>query len=227
MKVLVFTSAYSKRPYMLRQNIFSASNQTYKDFTHSVNITLHADLQNKDLSPLYDDIVHDRLIVNYSDNEKYCFSHFNNMNTIRFVPGYESYDLFIKMDDDDIYKKDYVQNVVSFFENNPNIDITSSKIKYQLNGDNLTTRGEDIFYDNLGGNPGESTYRMPITFAFNKKALDCIINLTHNDVNGHDDLMWRTAWENHGLIHTEMENHDHLIWNVHGNNASVSGFLQK
>jgi hypothetical protein len=131
------------------------------------------------------------------------------------------------MDDDDIYKKDYIQNIVNFFKTNSNIDITSSKIKYQLNGNKLTTRGKNILYDNLGGNPGDSTYRMPITFAFNKKALDCIINLTAADVNGHDDLMWRTVWEKKGLNHLEMKNEDHLIWNIHGNNASISAFLEK
>ena len=222
MRVLIFTSAYSKRAYMMRQSVLSGMNQSYRDFIHSVNITLDKDSITKDLSPLYNDLLNSNLIVNYSENAEYGFSHFNNMRTIKFVPDYEQYDLFVKMDDDDIYKKDYVKNIVSHFNNHPDTDIISSRISTQLNGYDLY-KGS---YDNLGGNPGNSTYHMPITFAFNKRSLDAIINLTEKDVNGHDDMMWRTAWERNGLKHVAVKNDDEIIWNVHGKNASVPNFYR-
>lgn len=227
MKVLVFTSAYSKRAFMMRQSILSGMNQSYRDFVHSVNITLDDDAQTKDLSPLYNDLLNPNLIVNYSENSKYGFSHFNNMKTIKFVPDYESYDLFVKMDDDDIYKKDYVKNIVDHFIANPDIDITSTRIKYQLNGYDLHFRDNDLLYDNLGGNPGETDYAMPSTFAFTKKALDAIIDLTTADVCGHDDLMWRVTWHKHNLKHSLVDNSQDVIWNIHGANASVGYFLTK
>lgn len=223
MRVLIFTSAYSKRAYMLRQCVLSGMNQSYKNFVHSVNITLDKEAKTRDLSPLYNDLLNSKLVVNYSNNSKIGFSHFNNMNTIRFVPNYEDYDIFMKMDDDDIYKREYVQNVVNHFVANPDTDIVSSRISTQLNGYDLY-KGS---YDNLGGNPGKSTYHMPITFAFNKRSLDSIINLTEKDVNGHDDMMWRTAWERDGLKHVAIKNNDEIIWNVHGKNASVPNFYRE
>jgi hypothetical protein len=145
------------------------------------------------------------------------------MKCIQFVPDYQSYDLFIKMDDDDIYKSKYVENIVKVFEENPEVDTVSTKIKWQLNGYDLY-KGP---YDNLGGNPNDSTYHMPNTFAFNKKALDCIISLTEKDVCGHDDMMWRVAWENAKLKHKAVKNDDDVIWNIHGKNTSVGGWLRQ
>jgi hypothetical protein len=224
LKVLVFTSAYYKRAYMMRQSILSCLNQTYKNLVHSVNITLDSTSTTKNLSPLYNDLVNNNVVINHSDNYKhYGFSHFNNMNCIKFIPDYESYDLFIKMDDDDIHKSKYVENIVNFFENNPDTDIVSTKINYQLNGYDLY-KGS---YDNLGGNPNNSDYHMPNTFAFNKKALDCIIDLTEADVCGHDDMMWRVAWEKANLKHKTVENDDQIIWNIHGGNVSVGGWLRQ
>lgn len=226
LKVLVFTSAYYKRAYMMRQSILSCMNQTYKNLVHSVNITLDKTSVTKNLLPLYEDLSENnsKLIVRYSDNyNHYGFSHFNNMNAIRHVDDYESYDIFIKMDDDDIHKSKYVENIVKVFKENPAADIVSSFIHYQLNGYDLY-KG---LYDNLGGNPNNSTYHMPMTFAFNKKALDCILPLTEADVCGHDDMMWRVAWEKVGLKHYTVNNNDQIIWNIHGGNASVADFLRK
>jgi hypothetical protein len=205
---------------MMRQNILNAMNQTYKHFIHSVNITLDDDAQTRDLSPLYEDLLHPNLIVNYSENAKYGFSHFNNMNCIRFVPDYENYDVYIKMDDDDIYKSEYVENIVNHFKDHPDTDIVSTKISTQLNGYDLY-KGS---YDNLGGNPNNSTYHMPMTFAFNNRAFKHIIDLGIRDVNGHDDMMWRTAWEKHNLVHRAVQNDDEIIWHIHGKNSSIPNF---
>jgi len=226
LKVLVFTSAYYKRAYMMRQSILSCMNQTYKNLVHSVNITLDKTSVTQNLFPLYEDLSENngKLIITYTENyNHYGFSHFNNMAAIRFVPNYESYDIFVKMDDDDIHKSRYVKNIVNVFEQFPETDIVSSFIHYQLNGFDLY-KGK---YDNLGGNPNNSDYHMPMTFAFNKKALDCIMPLTEADVCGHDDMMWRVAWEKAGLNHRTVDNNDQIIWNIHGGNASVSNFLRK
>lgn len=224
-KVLVFTSAYYKRPYMMRQSILSTRNQTYTNLIHSVNITLDDTATTRNLSPLYDDILetNDRLLINYTKNyPRFGFSHFNNMKAITMVPDYNTYDIFIKMDDDDIHKSRYVENIVRLFETT-NVDVVSSKIDVQLNGYDLHYGP----YDNLGGNPNNSTYHMPMTFAFNKRGLDCIINLTESDVCGHDDMMWRVAWENNGLNHYPVNNNNQIIWNIHGGNASVWYFLRE
>ena len=219
MKVLIFTCSYN-RPYMLRQCILNAKNQSYQDIIHSVNIVSDGG-NDQNFSPLYDDLLDDKLIITKSENK---YIHFNEMLAIKNVPNYEEYDIFIKMDDDDIYKKDYVKNVVETFTNNPDISTTSSRISTQLNGIFMFT---DRNYDNLGGNPNNSNYHMPMTFAFNKKGLECILNIPNEEVGWNDDMLWRIHWEKEGLRHFSTDNKNNVIWNIHGNNISTSNFLIK
>jgi len=213
MRILVFTSSYN-RPYMLRQCVLSVKNQSVKDITHAVNITSDNALNNL---VLIDDLVTDNVIITENSH-----THFNNMAAIKAVDGYEDYDLFIKMDDDDIYKLDYVKNIVTFFENNPDVDVVSSEIKFQLNG-------TEIYLANakdLGGN-ADVEYRMPMTFAFNKKALDAIINLQEKDMFGGDDMVWRIIWRAHKLKHAVVNNAEEIIWHIHGKNDSTASFLKQ
>jgi hypothetical protein len=199
---------------MLRQCVLSVKNQSYKDITHAVNITSDNALNNL---VLIDDLVTDNVIITENSH-----THFNNMAAIKAVDNYEDYDLFIKMDDDDIYKLDYVQNIVTFFKNNPEIDIVSSEIKYQLNG-------TEIYLANakdLGGNT-DVEYKMPMTYAFNKKALDAIINLEGKDMFGFDDMVWRIIWKAYGLKHAVVDNAEEIIWHIHGKNVSTASFLKE
>jgi hypothetical protein len=189
-------------------------NQSIKDITHAVNITSDNALNNL---VLIDDLVTDNVIITENSH-----THFNNMVAIKAVDGYEDYDLFIKMDDDDIYKLDYVKNIVTFFENNPDVDVVSSEIKFQLNG-------TEIYLANakdLGGN-ADVEYRMPMTYAFNKKALDAIINLEEKDMFGFDDMIWRIIWKAYGLKHAVVNNAEEIIWHIHGNNVSTASFLKE
>jgi len=200
---------------MLRQCVLSVKYQSIKEeVTHSVNITSEHPANSL---LLIDDIAVSSVIVT-----KNSYTHFNNMAAIKAVDDYESYDLFIKMDDDDVYKKDYVQNIVTFFENNPDVDIVSSEIKFQLNG-------TDVYIANakdLGGNT-DVDYRMPMTYAFNKKALDTIINLEEKDLFGYDDMTWRIIWKAYGLKHAAVDNAEKIIWHIHGKNVSTASFLKE
>ena len=205
---------------MLRQCILNVKNQSYQDIIHSVNIVSDGG-NDQNFSPLYDDLLDDKLIITKSENK---YIHFNEMLAIKNVPNYEEYDIFIKMDDDDIYKKDYVKNVVETFTNNPDISTTSSRISTQLNGILMFA---DRNYDNLGGNPNNSNYHMPMTFAFNKKGLECILNIPNEEVGWNDDMLWRIQWEKEGLKHLPTDNKNNIIWNIHGNNISTSNFLIK
>lgn len=218
MKALVFTCSYN-RPYMLRQCILNIKNQSYENIIHTVNIVSDGG-KDQNFLPLYNDLTDDKLIVTQGLNN---YIHFNEMTAIMNVPNFDKYDIFIKVDDDNIYKKDYVKNIVQLFESNPDIDITSTKIHYQLNGNSMYySEG----YDNLGGNPNNSSYHMPMTFAFNKKALDCIINIPSNEVGWNDDILWRINWEKNNLKHAPVDNMNDIIWHIHGKNISTSNFLR-
>lgn len=218
MKALIFTCSYN-RPHMLRQCMLNAKNQSYENCIHTVNIVSDGG-KDQNFLPLYNDLLDDKLIVNKGNNN---FIHFNNMIAIKSVPNYEEYDVFIKMDDDDIYKKDYVKNIVEMFQTNTDVDIVSTRINHQLNGIQMVSGN----YDNLGGNPNNSTYHMPMTFAFNKKAFNCIANTPPNEVNWNDDLMWRYKWEDAGLKHMPVNNQEQIIWHIHGKNISTGSFLRQ
>lgn len=220
MKALIFTCSYN-RPHMLRQCMLNAKNQSYQDYVHAVNIVSDGG-KDQNFLPLYDDLLDDKLIVNKGNNN---FIHINEMIAIKSVRDYDKYDLFVKMDDDDVYKKDYVKNIVEMFQANPDVDIVSTKVNHQLNGIQLITNTHG--YDNLGGNPNNSTYHMPMTFAFNKKAFDCIDSATPNEINWNDDLMWRYKWEGANLKHMAVDNREQVIWHIHGKNISTSNFLRQ
>lgn len=214
LKVLCFTTSYNRHK-MLRGTINDIKNQSYNNIFHSINIAL--DINNQlDYSLIYNDILDDRCKIIYNSNQH---QHINHINAIKSI-DYNQYDVFVKIDDDDIYKKDYIKTIVDYFINNPNIDVISSKINLQLNGSII----RQINADNLGGNTEGCIFRMPPTFAFNKKALFEIINLSH--IYGFEDHMWRDVWCKNCII-GEVDNSKNIIWNIHGQNISTADFLIK
>ena len=220
MKVLIFTSSYN-RPYMLRQCILNIKNQSYKDYVHSVNVVSDSP---QTVYPIVEDLFSKKLIVD--DEKRNKKIHINHLIAIRNVPNYQEYDLFVKVDDDDVYKRDYIKNIVKFFKENPQVDVTSTEIIYQLNGNKLI--GNVRLYSDLGGNPGESDYKMPMTFAFNKKALQLLEQFPENNIlHNNDDLLWRNIWVSNSIIHKPMNNLEEVIWHVHGKNTSTASFLKK
>ena len=104
------------------------------------------------------------------------------------------------MDDDDIYKQHYVKTIVECFEQT-GCDTCSSMIHVQLNGVNLNFGN----YNNLGNGPQTEMYKMPMTYSFNRKALDVIINEMPSRT--FDDMMWRDLWAKAGLKHEIANNH--------------------
>ncbi len=215
-KVLCFTTSYN-RPKMLRGCMLDISNQSYEKIFHVINITYDNQLKFNEgtMSKIFDDILTEKNSVSYSQNQH---QHYNHLNEIRSVKNYEDFDLFLKIDDDDIYKKNYVKTIVDYFNTN-DVDVVSSKLKYQLNGSSVYI-GD---YNNLGGNPENCDFKMPFTFAFNLKALKLIENLSN--LYGFEDNMWRDTWCNKSIIH-EIDNKENVIWNIHGKNTSTADFLK-
>jgi cellulose synthase/poly-beta-1,6-N-acetylglucosamine synthase-like glycosyltransferase len=213
MKVLLFTPSY-KRPYILRQCILNMKNQSYTNFTHSISIMFDNESEVKDYEILFDDILDDRFKIQYKKNSR---THTNAMTTISQCP--EPYDLYIKIDDDDIYKKDYVKTIVEYFETHK-CDVLSSKISYQLNNYHLA-KGN---YKSLGGHFPNNNYLMPMTFAFSQKAYQIL--LTIKDNKNYEDLQWRTAWSKYGLKDDNVDNSSNIIWHIHGKNTSVGSWFR-
>lgn len=213
MKVLLFTPSY-KRPYMLRQCILNVKNQSFTDFTHTISIMYDEESEISNYEILFDDILDDRFMIQYKKNSS---THNNALTTILQSP--QPYDIYIKIDDDDIYKKDYVKTIVDRFKTNT-CDILSSKIGSQLNNFFLS-KGE---YRSLGGHYPNNKFLMPQTYAFNHKAFQVLRNI--KDDNNFEDLQWRESWSKSGLIDDNIDNSQNIIWHIHGKNVSVGGWFR-
>jgi cellulose synthase/poly-beta-1,6-N-acetylglucosamine synthase-like glycosyltransferase len=213
MKVLLFTPSY-QRPYMLRQCILNIKNQSYTNFIHSISIMYDDESEVLNYQFLFDDILDDRFIIQYKKNAS---THTNSMSTVLQIP--QPYDIYIKIDDDDIYKKDYIKTIVEYFEKN-SCDILTSKISYLLNNYFLS-RG---VYKSLGGHFPNNNFLMPQTFAFSHKAFHILRNI--KDDHNFEDLQWRNAWSIHGLKDDNVDNSQNIIWHIHGKNISVGNWFR-
>jgi len=201
---------------MLRSCIEDVKNQSYQNLIHTINITHDPNEQGCDYSCLISDLLTEKQIIKDTVNQH---THLNNLYAIMSVPDYLSYDLFVKFDDDDIYLKNYLQEIVDTFEGNDKIDIVSSYIRNQLNGHTLYPG----LYDNLGNE--KLNYHMPMTYAFNKKALLAITKITN--LWHFDDVLWREEWNKAGLINETVSNSRNIIWYIHGKNVSTGNFLKQ
>lgn len=199
---------------MLRQCILNIKNQSHTDFTHSISIMYDNEAEVLDYEVLFDDILDERFMIQYRKDSS---THTNSMSTILQCP--EPYDLYIKIDDDDIYKKDYVKTIVDYFETHK-CDILSSKIGYQLNNYHLS-KGD---YRNLGDSFQNNNFLMPQTFAFSHKAYQILLNIQDN--YNFDDLLWREAWSKNGLKDDNVDNSRNIIWHIHGKNTSIADWFR-
>lgn len=127
-KVLCFTTSY-RRPYHLYHTLNSIVNQTYKYFDYSVGICIDNDQEKEDYLSLLSDFIKDSRIHLFFHNN--LDQHNNYLYPIRHM-DYGTYDIFVKIDDDDIYTKNYLsQNLKSYKK--LNVDIISSNIIYEIN----------------------------------------------------------------------------------------------
>lgn len=215
MKVLCFTPSFN-RYKMLRGCVQDINNQTYQDIFHSVNITMERSTHQKNyIQKIFDDVKTNKNSFIYTLNQH---QHTNHINTILAVENYGDYDIFVKIDDDDIYKKDYIMNIVNYFKEN-DVDVLSSTIRYQLNGNIVRL----VNAHNLGANPENCDFKIPATFAFNLKSFNLIKNLSK--IYGFEDNMWRDVWCENKCIIREIDNTENVIWNIHGKNTTTANFL--
>jgi len=227
-KYLLITPTY-KRPYMLRQCILNAKNQTYKNFVHSVAIQ-HEEKINYE--KLYDDIIDDRWVIKYYNKPKVHWRraiHKNHLNALTQI-DYEmckDIDYVVKFDDDDIQKADYLQDIDNIIQEDPSYNVYSFKLKTQLNNYHISTSN----YHNLGAVSKE--YGMPMTLFFDKKALNSLLDLNKEKeeglwakCSGGEDCLWANYWKDIGLKIKPCVLTDNFIWHIHGKNVSTGEWVR-
>lgn len=222
MRVLAFTVSHN-RPYFLRHCVAQIAAQSYPQLRHSVSVTDDAVFQ-KAVSPddylrmLFSDVEPHRTQFSFHPNRH---QHLNYLSAITSVADYCEYDLFIKIDDDDIYKRDYVGRCVDFHRRTK-CDVSSTAATCQINGHRLLSGN----YQNLGANPPGTSFCMPQSFAFNRAALEAITNVGLDACSDWEDKAWRSAWVEQGLIHKVRADESEFVWHIHGRNISVAGMLK-
>ena len=221
---LCFTTSY-KRPYHLYNCISNIlNNQSYKNINYVVGVCVDnkkEENQYKDL--LKDFIPNKRLKLFFHPN---LDQHENYLYAIKQIDRHK-YNLFIKIDDDDIYKTNYLENLIQNYCTY-NADIMSSSIKSEINN-NVIKEGS---FDSIGHWPQDSQHKinfgMPFTYAFNNKALEIILKCTVAElhaIHAFEDPGWRTRWREHNLKSYVIHNSTDALYNIHGSNVSSSYLL--
>jgi hypothetical protein len=164
---------------------------------------------------LFDDILDDRFLIRYCKNSSF---HTNALTALSHSP--EPYDIYIKIDDDDIHKRDYVKTIVEYYENHK-FDVLSSPVGYQLNNYFLS-KGK---YYTFCGDPPKNNYLMALTFAFSHKAYQIILNIKDNQDD--ETRQWMVAWLEAGLVADTFDNSDNIVWHIHGRNTSIPHWFRK
>lgn len=220
-KILCFTVSYN-RPYYIYNTINNILNQSYQDFEYSVKINIDFDNEKDNYEKLLKDFSTDsRLKITYGKNESQQNNYISSINSL-----YNNHDLLIKIDDDDIYHRNYLKCGIDLFEKS-NADIISFTSFIHINNKKIYDKMEGIGLWK-GDHNAQIKFGMPPTYFFNQRAFDLIKNLTNQDIrkiHTFEDAAWRTVWRKNNLKSLVYDNNI-FTYHIHGNNIS-SKFLYK
>lgn len=151
--------------------------------------------------------------------------HKNHMAALTLA-NINNYDLFLKIDDDDIYRTDYIKQVVDSFKEE----------KWDFSGQNATGILNGIHFQKnailecLGENELDIKYNvpkmMPGTYAFSQKAIK-LLQEKMIDQQQFEDPQWRVLLAKEKHIKTLKRNGTQYIYHIHGKNISTSHHLIK
>ena len=136
----------------------------------------------------------------------------------------EDYDLFLKIDDDDIYFSNYVRTTVSDFELH-RWDYSGAASVGYLNGYRWRPATR-LLSLGLGEEDRqlEIPEVMPPTTALSRTAINAILGL--KDTSGIVDLEWRRHLALTPGIRMAARGESNFIYNVHGGNVSTGSCLE-
>lgn len=210
------------RPVMLRNAVLQMLKQS-----HAVDVAIYINSpyypsDEKNYADLLDDLVdatQRKVLISYGASFD---QHRNYLNALNLI-DLDDYDLFLKIDDDDVYRLDYVNNIVTSFSQN-GWDFSGEHALGLINGSNWSPGAE---LKNMGQSETEQCMGVPATWAFSRAAIECIIQLT-NDHDSFEDGLWKAALEANANIITHHRNLGAQYHNnVHGENISTSAWLKQ
>ena len=219
-RILCFTTSY-KRPYELYHCINSILTQKHEDFKYCVSINIDERSEEVGYQSLLAPLTKDkRLQIVFNQNQS---QHDNYLAPIKHAK-YEQYNLFIKIDDDDIYSPNYISTMLKEYKKHK-IDILSCSTKHQINGANIQTGN----FASIGvwqkDTESSVKFGMPFTYVFNKRALAALLKTTNQElakIHHFEDPGWRTKWREAGLTSYVLGSCPEATYNIHGKNTSSS-----
>jgi len=219
LNVNCFTTSYN-RPYYIYNTINNILNQTYTKIIYSVAINIDAPDQQESYEYLLKDIKDDRLRISYHINSN---QHTNYTRALKYCDSFAD-SIYIKIDDDDIYRKNYIEKCVSSYTNN-NADILSFESKMHLNNNHIKQTKMTSIGLWTKDQHSDTKFGMPSTYVFNYLAKKIIDGLACSDYSKYrfEDMIWREKWRENNLKSLILSD-DIFIYNIHGNNIS-SKFL--
>jgi hypothetical protein len=137
-----------------------------------------------------------RLVAGFGATEG---QHANALAALALV-DLDAYDLFLKVDDDDVYEVDYAESCVRDFERR-RWDFSGAPSVGYLDDREFNPRGtwDDLGYYDEDIALGVDSF-MPPTMAFSRRALDVVLALEDNRVDW-EDMQWRRAiYADHTLV---------------------------
>lgn len=219
-RVLAFMCS-RHRPLMLRHVVMQMAMQTYPvDFVIYLNSEHYPDLD-RDYTELLSDIsLPDgrKLLTTYGPSFDL---HKNQLKAISLV-DIADYDLFLKIDDDDVYRSHYVADLVSDYEENQ-WDFAGEHSLGMLNGARWKA---DQIQKNMGLVDDEKCVGMPPSWAFSRKAMDVVTKL-ETKPEWFEDRHWKFQLAKLADIKSShRKDTGNFHYNVHGGNISTSSWLQ-
>lgn len=226
MRVLAFTAS-KHRPLMLRHCIMQIKNQSYSaDHVIYVNSPLEQTTSETSLhyENLLEDLCHDgsggKIRIGFGPSQTFQK---DRASAIRMV-DIQDYDLFLIVDDDDIYLKDYVRDVVQDFEVRKwdfsgtfsNGHLNGYRWKRNVNLETLGLSGED---HELG-----VPKFMPPTAAFSRKAIKALLELPEDE--DFSDSRWRRHLAADPGISVKARTDKNFVYNIHGGNKSTGAWFK-
>jgi hypothetical protein len=196
-RVLAFTPSYG-RPVMLRHCVMQMQLQTHA-VDHAIFVNAPGARLQLDYRPLLARIPMNpssRLVAGFGATEG---QHANALAALALV-DLDAYDLFLKVDDDDVYEVDYVELCVRDFERR-RWDFSGAPSVGYLDDREFNPGGvwEDLGYSEDDVALGVDPF-MPPTMAFSRKALDVVMALEDNGFEW-EDVQWRQAiYRDPGLV---------------------------
>jgi hypothetical protein len=215
LKVLAFT-ATAKRPFYIRHCMFQMQQQGYP-IDHVIYMNSNEYNNEKD-EHNYMDLIADVSIAAGSGNKVFAgygpsaSHHLNHMAAVNLV-DWREYDLFFKIDDDDIYKRNYVEDTVSHhLEHGWDFsgEISKGHIYLEKWKKNYSLR------QYKADNNHENAQFMPPTFVWTKPCMEIIMGF--DDIKGHEDPVWKETLVTNKNLKTMVRPEGNFIYNIHKEN---------